>query len=290
LHQLTQADTIIASAKITSAPATSKVRTDTNTASLGVAISGTATSGSLTQGAGSAYKTVSQANTDTAKTSTSFTLSFAADVAGTYTVLVSVGSGNSYTAGDKSVAVTITTVGAPAKITVSSVGSAVTAGNYGQLFTVSLTDANGNDTVLSDDEGIDLSMTDTTLELRNYANSAAEVAFDKSDASYGAYYVYARHKSGQTLAAGTATITFSGAGLLPSTLKTNSTINKIAAVVYPGSTTVACTTATNCVAKTTATATAKGLVCNWRNSTHSWCLDFCYNCNQPHHHNYRSIR
>jgi trimeric autotransporter adhesin len=250
-------DTIIASAKITSAPATSKSRTETNTSTLGVSISGASTTGNLTQGVGNAYKTVTQPNTDTAKTSTSFTLNLAADVAGTYTVLVSVGAGNSFTAGDRSIPVTITTVGAPAKIAVSSVGSAVTAGTFGQLFTVALTDANGNDTVLSDDEGIDLSMTDTTLELRNYANNGAEVAFDKSDASFGAYYVYARHKSGETLAAGSATITFSGAGLLPSTLKTNSTISKVVAAVYPGSTTVACTTSTNCVAKTTATATAK---------------------------------
>jgi len=122
-------NTFVAAAKVTSAPATSKAASDTNTASVGVTIlTGAGTGESLSvanaYAVGGANATV-QSTSDTAVSST-FKVKFVADVAGTYTVLVSVGN-SSYTAGDKSVAVTFTTVGAPTTITLASVAGQVVA-------------------------------------------------------------------------------------------------------------------------------------------------------------------
>ena len=123
-----QSDTITISAKITSAPDTSKVITDTHTSALGLTFD-TPTGGLNvvnTYAIGGASGVITQPNTTTAKTSSGTNLKFAADVAGTYTILVSAGS--SYAVGAVSTSFTITTTGAPASMTLSSLGGNVVTG------------------------------------------------------------------------------------------------------------------------------------------------------------------
>jgi hypothetical protein len=103
-------NTFKVAAKVATAPSTSKTKTDTNTASLGVTIvTGSGTGESLSQAnayvAGGANAVVG--STEDLATSSTFKVSFRADVEGTYTVLVSAGN-TSYTAGDKTVVVTFT--------------------------------------------------------------------------------------------------------------------------------------------------------------------------------------
>jgi hypothetical protein len=240
-----------AAAKITAAPATSKLRsTDTSTASLGVAISGdgTSTVSSKNYGIGTTYATVTQA--DGTLTAVGFVVDFTADVAGTYQILVSASKTNtSYTAGDASTVLSITTVGAPTKISVASLGGAVTTGSAitdGQLFSVTLTDANGNDTVLAADEGIAVTSNDATVTV----SDAALAAGDSTD---GEYLVHAYQAS--AVAAGSATITFKGTGLLSSTLVTNVTATKVVTTTMTTDT-VICTTSTQCPSDTAALSNA----------------------------------
>ncbi|CAN2227596.1 hypothetical protein MCERE85_01377 [Candidatus Nanopelagicaceae bacterium] len=242
-------DTFTAAVKITSAPATSTTNTATNTSALGatiVATNGvTAGTGTVvnTYAAGGASAVVTQA-TATA-TSTSFYVAFVADVAGSYTFLVS--SGNSaYTAGDTSASFTITTTGTPTSVTASSLGgSAIAYGTKGQLFAVSLKDANGNATVLGLNEAITFSDADTTTTLKNFANNATISSFGLNSDIAGVYYVRAVGSS--TAADGSAVLTFVGSGLLPSTLTVNTTITTAAATDPTAATvTAVCTTSTNC--------------------------------------------
>jgi trimeric autotransporter adhesin len=254
-------DTFVAAAKITSVPATSTLRTDTNTATKGVTIangSSTSTAGTNTYAAGAVSATVTRttlaAATSGATTST-FKVGLTPDVAGTYTVLVSVGN-TSYTAGDFAVPVTITTVGAPATITVAKVaGAVVQGGSNGQLLSVTMKDANGNPTVLAADEGINVTDVDDTIINTNAALAAGE------ENNAGAYIVGVKPATtGTALTSGSATITFTGTGLLSSSLTTNTTVTLKAAATATTDVAVL-TTDTNSdneTGTTSYTATVKG--------------------------------
>jgi hypothetical protein len=144
-------NTFIVAAKVTTAPSTSKTKSDTNTATLGVTmITGSGTGESLSvanaYAVGGANATV-QSTSDTAVSST-FKVRFVADVEGTYTVLVSTGA-TTYTAGNQTVAVTFTTVGAPTSLTLAKVNGVVTsystaASTFGAVYKLTMKDANGN--------------------------------------------------------------------------------------------------------------------------------------------------
>jgi len=243
----TLSSTFVASAKVTSAPATSTLATDTHTATKGVTFTASTAGalGAVTQVAGGAYATITPQGSGTTYAA-AFNLSFKADVAGTYTILVSTNaSGTSYAAGDPSVAVTITTVGAPTKLTLSSVGGSVvtSSGNaFGQLFSLTMEDANGNDTILAANEAIVLSdNSDATTTLRNNSGSAEISAFGSGDDVDGEYLV---RVIGATVVAGSGTLTASGTGLLPATLTVNSAYTKVVTTNAATGATVAPTTAT----------------------------------------------
>jgi len=88
---------------------------------------------------------VTRNSTSTTSTAWSgLSLKFTPDVAGTYTILVSAGN-TTFTTGNASAVWTITTGGAPTKITVTQLGGqVVTGGTNGVAIAVDLTDANGN--------------------------------------------------------------------------------------------------------------------------------------------------
>jgi trimeric autotransporter adhesin len=219
--------TFVAAAKITAAPATSKAMTDTNTSTLGVIFKTRSSAGqvsNLAYVAGGASATI----TPTSETASSFSLGFTADVAGTYTILVSTNaSGTAYAAGDPSVAVTITTAGAPTSITLARTGNIVEGATFGAVMSVSLKDANGIATVLGQNESLIVTQTADAADVhtaknRTYTLVAANtsVALATADGSSGVYYVSFKGQS--TIAAsGTNTVTVTGSGLLPATLTSN---------------------------------------------------------------------
>jgi trimeric autotransporter adhesin len=225
-----------AAVKVTSAPTGSKIASDTNTATLGASIVATSpvTTSGDTYVVGGEYATVNK-NNSTAATSTAFAISFTADVAGTYTLLVSTGA-NAYAAGNASTVVTITTVGAPTSMTLASVaGKVVNSGTKGQLFSMTLKDANGNATVLGTNEGISLSEGSTSVYVGGIAASADNTAgatntfsFGVNDANLSAGVYYFRALDGGTVATGTVVITANGNGLLPATLTSNVTATTVA--------------------------------------------------------------
>jgi trimeric autotransporter adhesin len=241
------ADTITISAKITSAPDTSKVITDTHTSSLGLTFD-TPTGGltvANTYAIGGASGVITQPNTTTAKTSSATWLKFAADVAGTYQILVSAGS--SYTPGAVSTTYTITTVGAPASMALSSLGgSVVTGGSNGQILGMTLKDAAGNATVMSANEAVLVTTTDTTLTIDQPVLATGEDTL-------GTYRV--RVTPNGTIASGSSTITFTASGVLPSSMTSNIPVTKVLATTA-STDAVACTTAANCVVTGTDSATA----------------------------------
>ena len=249
-------NTFKVAAKVATAPSTSKAKSDTNTASVGVTIvTGSGTGESLSQAnayvTGGANAVVS--STSTTATSSTFKVSFRADVEGTYTVLVSAGN-TAYTAGDKTVVVTFTTVGAPTALTVASLGGSVVTGGKtnGQLFGLTMKDANGNATVLGQDESIVLADSEATTSLKGATGSGLLSAFGAgSDGGTGTYIFRVVEEASSTVAKGTAVITLTGSGLLPSSLVTNTTATLVTAVAYPSAviaSSVTCKAAsTNCV-------------------------------------------
>jgi len=261
----------IAAAKVTTAPTTSKAKTDTNTSTLGVTIAtGAGTGESLTQA--NAY-VVGGANaivgsSEDAAVSTTFKVNFVADVEGTYTVLVSVGN-TAYTAGNQTVAVTFTTVGAPTALTITKVAGEVnnsstsaSAGSFfGASYKVTMKDSNGNATALGIDEDLKVTISDTTYLNLNSATISS--AAGKKD------YTILVGKAATILTSGTATLTVTGSGLLSPTLTTNTTVSRVLTDAAVATDTVACTTAANCISATggtdagasgTFTATVKGAV------------------------------
>jgi hypothetical protein len=181
------------------------------------------------------------------KTSSAVYVTLNADVAGTYQILVTAaGASGGYAAGLKSVSYSITTAGAPTSLSVRSVGGVATTSGIGQLFALSMTDANGVATVLGKNEALTVAQADTKLTLRNAADSADVTSFSPESDVDGEYYVRAKGTTG--LVAGSATLTFTGSGLLPATLTTNTSITKVATTAITGTVAIACTTAASCIA------------------------------------------
>jgi hypothetical protein len=198
---------------------------------------------------------------------TNITLNLNADVAGSYTFLVSTVSGaptvaaatyaagdanatagGGFTAGKISTFYTITTAGTPTVLTATTVAGAVTTAGLGQIFSLSMKDAAGNATILGLQEAISISddsIATTLYKEIGASNSTLAAAFGSADVNVaGAYYV--RSANTGTLATGTAVLTFAGSGLLASSLTVNVTETLQATTTALTSSTVACTTATNC--------------------------------------------
>jgi len=165
-------DTI--TAQITSAPATSsvaKLSFSQSTEALGgpngtgTYTDSTKTDQLSTSNAGVAMAIVSPNRLATFKT-TKLTLKINPDIAGTYTILVTANAASAagYSAGKISTSYTITTAGAPTTLSVSSVGgAATTSSTYGQLFGLSMKDADGKATVLGLNEAITFSDADPAV-------------------------------------------------------------------------------------------------------------------------------
>jgi hypothetical protein len=242
-------DTVQIGARVLSAPVGSTVMTDTNTSSLGITFAqpsgGLSVSNSYAIGGASGN--ITQPNTTTVKTSSATNLRFRPDVAGTYTIFVFAGS--SYTAGAAGTSFTITTAGAPASMTLANVvGSVVTGGTDGQLVSATFKDAAGNPTVISTNEAVNVTTADSTITIA----SANQVLSSQEDVA-GVYYV--KLTANGTVVAGTSPITFTGAGLLPTSLTANINATKVVATTATTDV-VACTTAANCVTTGTDTTTA----------------------------------
>ena len=175
-----------------------------------------------------------------------FQLSLNADVAGSYTILVTADGGASgYTTGAISTSYTITTAGAPTTLTLASYAGQVTnkdEATGGQLFKLTMKDANGNATVLGSNEAIKMSSADSSVTV--VAGSSGTAFGAASDAS-GSYYT--RVTGYSTLATGSSTLTATGSGLISSSVTTNASVTE-QAVTYATTGTLACTTSTLCVA------------------------------------------
>jgi hypothetical protein len=194
------------------------------------------------------------------KTTTTETigLQLKADVAGTYQVLVTVGGNTTtgYSAGLVSTNYSITTTGAPTALTLTSVGGKVvtnttriaSATTGGQLFALSMKDANGNATVLGTNESVSLSdNADDTTTLHGVLGGAAIPGFGPSQDVAGVYYV---RVVGGTVVAGSGTLTVTGDGLLPKTLTTNASYTKVVVTDAPAAVlaaSITCTTTTLCL-------------------------------------------
>jgi hypothetical protein len=250
-------DTI--TAQITSAPATSsvaKLSFSQSTEALGGPNgTGTYTDSTKTDqlyasNAGVAMAIVAPNRLATFKT-TKLTLKINPDIAGTYTILVTANAASAagYSAGKISTSYTVTTAGAPTTLAVTSVGgNATTSSTYGQLFGLSMKDADGKATVLGLNEAITFSDADTTTTLQSGPTSAGSAisSFGAGDdyANTGVYYV--RALGSASAVTGTSTLTFVGSGLLPATLTLNTTITTKTTTASAGTITAACTTAANC--------------------------------------------
>ena len=243
-------------AQITSAPATSvdaalafsAATSKPLTSSAYTASTKTAWTAASMAGIASAYGKVAASS----KT-TNITLKLNADVAGSYTILVTANAaaGGGFTAGKLSTSYTITTAGTPTSITAASVaGSVTTSGRYGQIHSFTLKDAAGNATVLGTNESIDISDNSTAVSQTDGFISAgsAVTAFGSASTNVGGVYYFRTINDGTAIAAdGTAVITLTGGGLLPSTLTTNTTATLKVVTAATGTPVAACTTAANCV-------------------------------------------
>jgi len=125
-------------------------------------------------------------------------VNFEPDVAGTYKLLVWVDSdaNNSFTAGEKSASITLTTTGSPSSIVLTKVSSgnpAITTGAWdtGALYSVEVKNASGR-TRLTADEAISLtsSISTTTFKDEDNSTAATTIAFDDIYDN-GLYYFYA---------------------------------------------------------------------------------------------------
>jgi len=138
------------------------------------------------------------------------------DTAGTYTYLVSVGN-STYVAGDKSVAVTITTAGAPATATLSTIASAIaTNGANGSPIKVVLKDANGNITKPDANEAITLSVTTGSATL----SGSTSVSLGSSAFATGSALTNIK----DTTASDSVVVTSAGGGLLGGVSSLNTTL------------------------------------------------------------------
>jgi len=196
--------------------------------------------------------------------STNIALSLNADVAGSYTILVTANAtaGGGFTAGKISTSYTITTAGAPTSITAASYGGSVTtSGQFGQVFSFTLKDADGKATVLGTNESIDIADNSTAVSLKDNGKSVGNVLTSWGPAgsnsgtavnhSSGKYYFRVVNDGAAIAADGTAIVTLTGGGLLPSTLTTNVSATLKVVTAATGTPVGGCTTTTNCVSGAT---------------------------------------
>ena len=113
------------------------------------------------------------------------------DVAGTYTVLVSVAATNrtvatgSFLAGDTSTTYTFTTAGAAATVSISAIGGTGNSGGVGRLVLVTVKDAAGNPTVPTDTESINLTSSKTTTGFSTTASLTGNPATSPTATTLG---------------------------------------------------------------------------------------------------------
>jgi hypothetical protein len=249
-------------AQITSAPTGSLASVLTFSASAeslggpngtGTFTASTKTDQLTTANAGVAVAVFSPNRLATVKT-TKLSLRLNADVAGTYTILVTADAASAagYSAGKLSTAYTITTAGAPTVLTAAAVAGTVTTLGLGQIFSLSMKDAAGNATILGLNEAIlvsDNSDATTLYKETGASNTTVASSFGSTDTNVaGAYYVRAA-KTG-ALATGTAVLTFAGSGLLLPSLTVNVTETLQATATELTGSTAKCTTATSCTGVT----------------------------------------
>jgi trimeric autotransporter adhesin len=232
------------SAQIVSAPTTSKAAvlqfaagaTLPGTGTTNYTDSATVTGTYLTtlDTTGVAYATF-DADATTGGTTTNVKLSLNADVAGTYQILVTSGGSatTGYSTGLVSTVYSITTAGTPTSLSTASVGSVVDSATNGAKVTLTMKDANGAATILGPNESINITHTGTTTALSSAAGSATAItSFGTTADSSGKYVVYVR--DGGTIADGTDVITFTGTGVLSSSVTTNKTVSTAAATAAVG--------------------------------------------------------
>jgi hypothetical protein len=267
-------------AQIVAAPSTSTAAilkfTNGTSATSGVTVSNTSnTATSQLTSAGIAYATYTPLASATVKETLGLTIT--PDKEGTYQVLVTMdgSSTTGYSAGKVSTNYTVTTTGAPTALTLTSLGGKVvtnttainSANTGGQLFGLTMKDANGNATVLGLNESLSLSdNSDATTSIRANTGGGEIASFGPSGDVSGTYYA---RVVGGTVVAGSGTLTVSGSGLLASTLTVNATYTKVVVTDAPAAVTIAdvtCTTTTLCpsgsaltVAKTYKTSGAAAL-------------------------------
>jgi hypothetical protein len=255
---LEASDSMVVSAKVISAPATSQlvnassVLTNgftgggavTTTTHLGFSpiatgdtvVNSTREVAAATDGDGLKKVGVSAVYTNSANVTKSSTvyLSFKADVAGTYQVLVSQNaSGTAYAAGDASTTWTITTTGTPTSIVMSTKNATHAAtGSYGSLIKVNLLDAAGNVTVPGINEAV--------LVTAGTGLTVSDATLTAGDFSAGTAWINATSAAAVTSILVTAT----GSGLIPSTVTSNISISSKAILTTGVTTSINTTTAT----------------------------------------------
>jgi hypothetical protein len=153
------------------------------------------------------------------------------DVAGSYTVLLSVGNAT-FTAGDKNVVVTMATAGAPATAAISAIGSTIAVGgSVGSILKITLKDAAGNATKLAANETIDLAV--TTGAALFVTGGLATVSLGTSDFASGTAWTNIKNAT----AANASVVTLTGGGVLGSTSTLTTTLaisSSVAANVATG--------------------------------------------------------
>jgi len=167
----------------------------------------------------------------TSTTGGRFILGFTPHVAGTYQILVWANA-SSYSAGLPSAVINLTTAGAPATATMTSVAttfakSAAATNGKGTEVKITLKDSAGNATIPNANESIDLSVsgaaTITTVGVNGDAQSTGEIeSFGASSWKLGALYVPVDNTAAETITL-SASVSGTAAGTLGSIALTSKT-------------------------------------------------------------------
>ena len=247
-------------AQVVSAPSTSvsaslsiaATSTSTTTAAISSALDSSKTD-QLSPVASGLYPGIASATlTYTDSAHKNFRVSLNADVAGSYQILVTANPTSlaGYSTGAVSTTYTITTAGAPTSVTLVSAGGSATTNDTvngsGQLFKMTLKDANGAATVLGLNEAIKMTISDTkNLSLTDNAGTGIVSAFGSASLASGSYYVKVKGGAGIT-ASTTAILTATGSGVLSSSLVTNATVTETLTTAAAAGATWSCTTPLRC--------------------------------------------
>jgi hypothetical protein len=212
-------DSYTVAAQVTSAPSGSKSYGASSSGTGFISLSGVSSSSTLGASTGVAGSTTgglgASANADFAyagavasgtATSMSVNVNFTADVAGTYTIMVSANN-TTFTAGNPAATFTVVVAGAPTVATVTPVTSSVAEGGV-TVVKVTLKDANGVATIPGSGESIVLTASGGTWV--NYGGSATALA--ASDFSKGVGY--STWTAGSVSADTAYTLTATGGGTL----------------------------------------------------------------------------